>query len=180
MHLTDYHAVVRLAVVALEAIAAGFVLYLIVMALAWVSHRIFLHVWGSTQRAQRRYALRYEQSNGVFDLRKHLIRQIAFSSKAFGGGYRPKGIIDHIRRELGEIEQAPHDLKEWIDIVLLGLDGAWRSSHTPEEICRALADKLEENERRTWPDWRTADPDKAIEHIKQPKAGAALIKETAQ
>ena len=100
------------------------------------------------------------------DLIKHLHRQIAFSLKNFGPGPRTKGVIDHIHKELGEIEAAPHDLEEWVDVVLLALDGAWRSGHTPEQIVAGIEAKLTKNEGRSYPDWRTADPDKAIEHIR--------------
>lgn len=103
----------------------------------------------------------------MFDLEAHLKKQIQFSLKAFGAGCRTKGVVDHIRKELKEIEQEPFDLGEWIDVIMLGLDGAWRSGMcSPEEICAALAAKLAKNEKRQWPDWRTADPDKAIEHVR--------------
>lgn len=74
------------------------------------------------------------------------------------------GVVDHIRRELKEIEAAPTDLSEWVDVVILALDGAWRSGATPAQITAAIVAKQAKNEGRTWPDWRTADPDKAIEH----------------
>ena len=101
---------------------------------------------------------------GVFDLIAHLRRQRAFSERTFGHGTRSKGIIDHIGKELREIEAAPHDLTEWVDVVILALDGAWRAGYTPEQIAAAIAAKQEKNEGRTYPDWRTMDPDKAIEH----------------
>lgn len=101
-----------------------------------------------------------------YDLVAHLHRQKAFSEKTFGPGTRTKGVCDHIRKELTEIEADPTDLMEWIDIILLGMDGAWRSGASPEEIAAALDAKLTRNESRTWPDWRTADPDKAIEHVR--------------
>lgn len=104
--------------------------------------------------------------DSIFDLIQHIHRQIAFSLNAFGPGARTEGVIDHIRKELKEVEAAPHDLEEWIDLVLLSLDGAWRSGHTPEEIVAALTAKLAKNEARTWPDWRTAEPGKAIEHVR--------------
>lgn len=100
------------------------------------------------------------------DLVAHLHRQKAFSEKTFGPGMRTTGVCDHIRKELTEIEMDPADLMEWIDVVLLALDGAWRAGHTPDDIAKALALKLATNEQRTWPDWRTADPGKAIEHVR--------------
>jgi hypothetical protein len=99
-----------------------------------------------------------------FDMLVHLARQRAWSEKTFGPGARTKGVVDHIRKELTEIEADPTDLTEWIDVVILALDGAWRAGGSPEQIIATIAAKQAKNEKRVWPDWRTADPDKAIEH----------------
>ena len=96
----------------------------------------------------------------------HLYRQRAWSRATFGPGMRTKGVCDHIRKELREIEESPGDLEEWVDVVLLALDGAWRCGATPEEIAAKIAAKQSKNELRDWPDWRTQDPDKAIEHVR--------------
>lgn len=101
-----------------------------------------------------------------FDLVGHLYRQREFSARTFGPGQRTSGVVDHIRKELVEIEAEPTDLSEWIDVVLLALDGAWRHGGTPESIAATLAAKQAKNEARIWPDWRTAAPDKAICHVK--------------
>ena len=105
----------------------------------------------------------------VFDLVAHLEDQRAFSLATFGpgGAERAAGILDHIRKELGEIEAEPADLLEWIDVVILAFDGAWRTGATPEQIVAALAAKHAKNKARTWPDWRTATPGKAIEHVRE-------------
>lgn len=100
----------------------------------------------------------------IFDFRAHLARQAEFSARVFGPGTRSKGIVDHIRKELVEVEQAPGDISEWIDVVILALDGAWRAGYSPDQIIAALVAKHEKNEARTWPDWRNAPQDKAIEH----------------
>ncbi|WP_316207572.1 dATP/dGTP pyrophosphohydrolase domain-containing protein [Bradyrhizobium sp. SZCCHNR3118] len=101
-----------------------------------------------------------------FDLVAHLYRQRAFSRATFGPGARTKGVIDHIKKELVEIEKAPTDLMEWVDVILLALDGAWRAGYTPHQIVESILLKQSKNELRDWPDWRTADPDKAIEHVR--------------
>lgn len=101
------------------------------------------------------------------DFAAHLARQRTFSERTFGPGERLEGVSDHIRKELAEVAKAtPGEERqaEWIDVVMLALDGAWRSGMSPEQIIQGLRDKLEKNERRTWPDWRTADPNRAIEH----------------
>jgi hypothetical protein len=105
----------------------------------------------------------------TFDLISHLKKQQEFSEKTFGPGERTEGIINHIKKELKEIEQDPKDIKEWIDVIILAMDGAWRAGHTPEEITKALEEKFEENKKRKWPDWRTHPKGKAIEHIKPTK-----------
>ena len=101
-----------------------------------------------------------------FDFKKHLERQSEWSEKIFGPGDRTKGIVDHIRKELIEVEAKPNDLSEWMDIVILALDGAWRQSASPDDIINALVAKQTKNENRVWPDWRTQPLDKAIEHVK--------------
>ena len=98
------------------------------------------------------------------DFIEHLERQRAFSLNTFGPGKRAAGVVDHIRKELKEIEANPSDLTEWIDVVLLACDGAWREGYSAKEIAAALAAKLAKNESRTWPDWRTVPLDRAIEH----------------
>lgn len=105
-----------------------------------------------------------------FDLVSHLHRQCRFSLATFGPGERAQGIIDHIRKELVEIEAIPGDLEEWVDVILLALDGAWRAGHEPHEIALAIATKQTRNELRQWPDWRDAAPGTAIEHVREASA----------
>ena len=90
--------------------------------------------------------------------------QILFSTKAFGAGPRWRGISEHIKKELAEIAADPNDLEEWCDVVILGLDGAWRAGHTPEEIAAKLVEKLAKNKARSWP--QNIPQDQAIEHIR--------------
>lgn len=110
-------------------------------------------------------------------LEEHLKRQIAFSKATFGPGARQKGVIDHIEKELDEIKDSGfNDSNEWVDVVLLGLDGLWRSIAaanplwTTDQIAVYVVDllifKQNKNEDRVWPDWRTAAPDVAIEHVR--------------
>src|SRR5690606_32867885 len=112
----------------------------------------------------------------TMDLIAHLYRQRAFSRATFGPGVRTKGVCDHIRKELAEVEADPHSLEEWVDVILLALDGAWRCGADPEEIAAAIKRKQGRNEERRWPDWRTMSPDKAIEHIRPHDNPAPLSK----
>jgi hypothetical protein len=101
-----------------------------------------------------------------FSLWQYIQRQRAWSRITFGPRKTTKSITDHIRKELLEIEARPNDLDEWIDVIQLALDGAWRTGATATEITRALDYKLKINEGRRWPDWRTADPNVPSEHIR--------------
>ena len=111
------------------------------------------------------------------DLTEHLKRQMAFSRATYGPGERTQGVCDHIAKEIAELKPAPDDglrSKEWVDVVLLGLDGLWRALAAegwpwwaiPQKAARMIAAKQGKNEQRDWPDWRTADPNKAIEHVR--------------
>jgi len=97
----------------------------------------------------------------------HIERQRAWSLATFGPGSRLLGVTDHIRKELDEVVECDGDLSEWVDVIILALDGAWRSGAEPHEIIAAVKAKQARNEARTWPDWRTAPADRAIEHVRE-------------
>lgn len=111
------------------------------------------------------------------DLEQHLLRQMAFSRATFGPGDRRQGVVDHIRKELLEVlaEDLPDGAaKEWVDVVILALDGLTRCLRAdgmdPDAVarttCMMIRHKQARNEGRDWPDWRTADPTRAIEHVR--------------
>ena len=106
------------------------------------------------------------------NLEEHLKRQMAFSISTYGPGTRTEGVIDHIRKETVEVLEEG-DPREWVDLVILSLDGLWRSlAFTGENnwddvskiAAQLILEKQSRNEQRNWPDWRNADPNKAIEH----------------
>lgn len=107
-------------------------------------------------------------------VRDYVARQIEWSEKTFGPGERNEGISDHIRKELKEIEADPDNVMKWIDVITLALDGAWRrlvrqgySHKTAATTLEGLLEaKFQKNQARQWPDWRTTNPDKAIEHVR--------------
>jgi hypothetical protein len=84
----------------------------------------------------------------------------------FGPGPRTEGVIEHIKKELQEIEASPSDVAEWVDVIILALDGAWRCGATPLQVAEALGRKQIVNFERKWPDWRGNDG-RAIEHIRE-------------
>ena len=111
------------------------------------------------------------------DLKQHLVRQMVFSRATFGPGARTEGILDHIGKEVEEVRSSSGSAAEWVDLVILSLDGLTRQlwsvggyRHYADEIAdiavKMIVGKQGRNELRDWPDWRAADPDKAIEHVR--------------
>jgi hypothetical protein len=90
----------------------------------------------------------------------------AWSDRTFGPGTRLKGVIDHIRKELVEVEENPC-AEEWADIILLALDGAHRQGYSATEILDAIINKQARNVRREWPDWRESSQDEALHHTRE-------------
>ena len=114
----------------------------------------------------------------TLDLKSHLLRQMAFSHSTFGPGTRTRGVVDHIGKEIAEVLASNGSASEWVDIVILGLDGLTRQlSYSnggradPEQVatiaCQMIVGKQSRNEARTWPDWRSVSQDRAIEHVKE-------------
>ena len=100
------------------------------------------------------------------ELINYIQEQKEWSLKTFGPGNRVDGVIDHIKKELEKIKDKPKDLEEWVDVIILALDGAWRAGFKPWEICFKMRHKQLINKDREWPDWKTAKEGKAIEHIR--------------
>jgi hypothetical protein len=59
-------------------------------------------------------------------------------------------LVTHIGLELEEVRNHPSDVEEWVDIIILAIDGAWRTGHSPEAIQHALIKKQEKNKYRQW------------------------------
>ena len=72
------------------------------------------------------------------DLLLMIKRQWLWSRDTFGNGRRTGGVIQHIRKELNEIEQKPDDLEEWVDVIILALDGFWRHGGTLPKLLNVL------------------------------------------
>ena len=108
----------------------------------------------------------------------HIARQRVWSADTFGLGKRTLGVLDHIRKELTEIEADPDDLGEWVDVIILAIDGAWRAGWEPQQIIDAVKAKQATNEARSWPDWRTMSEDQAIEHHRARAVGRSARQET--
>lgn len=105
-----------------------------------------------------------EEESVVDPLVAYLRRQWEWSERTFGPGFRTDGILNHIRKELAEVEKEPHDLMEWADIIILALDGYWRHGGSAERLLALLQKKQDKNFARKWPRWQDRTEDQAIEH----------------
>ena len=89
------------------------------------------------------------------------------------------GVIDHIGQELYEVTHAADREArrfEWVDIVILAMEGYLRDGGTPMGFALDLGQKQRINEQRKWPDWRQTDPGKAIQHIEGGPLAAELTR----
>ena len=94
----------------------------------------------------------------------YLNRQREWSERTFGPGRRTGGITAHIEKECAEIRADPNDRAEWIDVMILAMDGYWRAGGTPEELFSALKAKQAVNFARQWPD--RLPEDQPMEHVR--------------
>ena len=85
------------------------------------------------------------------ELQKYISDQQEWSEKTFGTGMRTLGITSHIEKELSEIRAKPDDLEEWIDVIILAIDGYWRAGGKSEELMKRMNDKQAKNFSRTYP-----------------------------
>lgn len=100
-------------------------------------------------------------------------RKREHSSRVFGN-QSYEGALDHLILEISEIRDAPGDVTEWADALLLALDGAWRAGHEPQAIIDAVHNKQVRNEVRTWQ--KPADPTKAIKHVAEPEVNELVAR----
>jgi hypothetical protein len=146
---------------------------------------------GTGEGAAIKYLVRHERKGGLEDVNKarqycefiawvkygadvrrgktfadYVHEQNAWSFKTFGPGGNVDGLVKHIEKELDEVRQAPEDLEEWIDIIILAMEGAGRSGYSPQDVETMLAHKLKKNRKRQWPDKKDIKPGQPIEHIK--------------
>lgn len=78
-------------------------------------------------------------------LSNYLYKQKSWSQRVFGDGKRTVGITEHIKSEIEEIRENPSDPIEWVDIIILALDGFWRCGGNIYHIEQYLTKKQEVN-----------------------------------
>lgn len=95
---------------------------------------------------------------------QYIERHKEWSAKTLGPGMRTRGLTEHIRKELEEVEDSPYDVMEWVDVIILAIDGAWRAGYTPGQVVSALEKKQVINMEREWPE--PGPQDEPSEHIR--------------
>ena len=73
-----------------------------------------------------------------------------WSLETFGTAQRAEGIVADIRSELLEVLAKPDDITQWVDVILLALDGMSRQGFSGEEIINAIIAKQKINTTRKW------------------------------
>lgn len=123
--------------------------------------------WDYTSAMTHGYGHGYEDAENTTDISMVdcIARQKTWALKTFGPGDHSQGLLKHIKKEVIEIMEDPSETEEWIDIIILAMEGAWRSGATPEEIAQLFGLKMSKNERRNWPAVENIDADIPIEHL---------------
>lgn len=94
-----------------------------------------------------------------------------WSEKTFGpASHRgPLGPLKHLAKEAVEAQDAVGKegyLEELADCLFLLVDATWRSGYWTSDLISEAFKKLDKNKEREWGDWRTKDPNAAIEHVR--------------
>lgn len=107
-----------------------------------------------------------------------LTRIVRWQWQTFGQADRRQGIIDHIKKELVEVQNFTNDPEEWVDLWFMATHGLWQtlsqmypgygSEQLAQLMLQGIEAKASKNEARNWPDRASQDPNKAVEHIRTP------------
>jgi hypothetical protein len=92
---------------------------------------------------------------------------VQWQHETFGPNRPVTGVLEHMRREIAEIEAKPQDRAEWADLLILLIAGADRAGVPLKDVLEAAVLKTHVNKRRKWPDWRTQPEDAPIHHLKE-------------
>ncbi len=105
-----------------------------------------------------------DRRNPFWNISRYVEDQRVWSDSIFGTGRRTLGVTNHIRKELAEIEADPDDVREWIDVIILAINGYTRHGGKPEELAEMLEAKQRVNFERAWPAMQPED--QPMEHLK--------------
>lgn len=90
-------------------------------------------------------------------LLKLLQEQRQFSVSAFGPEPRLAGVLDHLKKELAEVQEATGDVTEWADCFLLCVDGSMRAGGDPSHIDAYMSHGVMPEESKGQDGWKFHD-----------------------
>lgn len=99
------------------------------------------------------------------ELSEFLDNKYAWSLTTFGLGKRTVGNARHIMKELTEIVSEPDDQFEWIDVILIAIDGYMRCGGRSDRLLPDLEIKHFLNTKRAYPFPKTES--EVPEHIRE-------------
>ena len=91
-----------------------------------------------------------------------------WSEAIFGREHGPMGALKHLEAEVREAQDAPTDISEYADCLLLLLDAKRRAGFTLLQLVEAAQVKMVANKMRQWP---RCQPDEPCFHIKTSELG---------
>lgn len=115
------------------------------------------------QPAPERDKVRSEHAESVLDTFRFVREQHAEWSDRQFGNVGPVGPLRHLAKEEIEAAEAPDDISEFADILMLVWDATRRAGFSDEQLAEAVAEKLERNKRRTWGEVKDGEP---CHHVK--------------
>ncbi len=113
------------------------------------------------ENQQLREQLKMEQFQ---NLGRYATEKMVWSKRTFGEGARTRGLLEHLRDEVNEVEKDPYDLTEWIDIMMLAIDGYWRHGGKNYRLMNDLWKKFEICKMRVYP--TPVGPEDMSQHIR--------------
>lgn len=86
--------------------------------------------------------------------------ELTFGNPADRG---PEGPLKHLRKEVSEGLDKPTDLMEYVDMLFLVFDAAWRAGFSYHDLLHGAFAKLAINKKRKW---GTPTKDGIVEHVR--------------
>ena len=87
-----------------------------------------------------------------------------FADKTFGNPGNPLPPLHHLKGEVDELIEAPNDIYEYADCMILLIQSAMRAGYRMNRLFDACEEKHEINKKRKW-----GEPDEngVVQHIKE-------------
>lgn len=73
-----------------------------------------------------------------------------FTDRVFGHQKTCVPKLHHLREEVGELIEEPHDHLEWADCMILLIDAAKKNGMQMDDLFSYVQEKMEINKTRTW------------------------------